>query len=323
MNNIALNDILNIIEQKNSAVIISHVRPDGDTLSCAFAMKKLLEHKGKKAVCVCSDKPSAKLSFLCDSPVLYPDELSDNFEYDLVISVDVASRSMLGKCESLFDGRTSIKIDHHNSGDDFALYNYADPNSASCTEIIYDLIKMSNAFSNDICDLLYAGISSDTGCFKYSNVTQSTHLKAAFLISQGVKTAEINTKLFDNRSKAEITALKLAYNNISFYENGKIALICVTNRMKEENGLCEDDLADISAIQREIENVLIGITIKQKTDCPNEYKISIRSHTSVNAAEICKRLGGGGHACAAGGMVKANSTEEAVKKVLDQAVLGL
>ena len=319
-NNINLNEIANKLKEKNRIIIISHVRPDGDTLACAFALKSVLINMGKKVICTSNDKVSSRLSFLCDSDCFLPDEIPTDYNPDLIVSVDVASVSMLGNCEKLLYLAESIKIDHHFSNDAFADYNYADPDSASCSEIIFDLVNIMGEMSDKVCELLYAGISFDTGCFKHSNVTEGTHQKAAYLVSRGVNTAEINQKLFGNKTKKEISALQTAYNSLEFYADGKIAIVCITNDMKSKKNLDDDDLSDISQIPVEIEGVLLGITLKEKSDVPCNFKASMRSVPGTDASAVCQKFGGGGHICAAGCLIVAENKDILVQKVLEAAL---
>ncbi|MBQ7968959.1 MAG: bifunctional oligoribonuclease/PAP phosphatase NrnA [Clostridia bacterium] len=320
INNITLPEIIGKLKKSNRIILICHVRPDGDTLACAYTLKHALKKMGKTVICASSDPVSDRLSFLCDEKMYLPNEVSEDFNPDLVVSVDVASISMLGNCKSLMSLAESIKIDHHHGEDSFADYNFALPDKASCSEIIFDIIEQMSDFDKKTCELLYAGISFDTGCFKHSNVTEDTHKKAAFLVAQGVDTALINQKLFGNKTKKEIEALKMAYNNLEFFEDGKIAITCITNKMREEKGLSEDDIADLGQIPIEIDGVQLGATVKEKGDKPGNYKISMRSRPGINAANACKKLSGGGHVCAAGGLVVADCKENAVKAVLEASI---
>ncbi len=321
INNITLLKVAEKLRQKDKILLICHIRPDGDTLASAFALRAALEEMGKTVICTSSDRVADRLSFLCDSVMYLPEELPSDFAPDLVVSVDVASKSMLGNCKELIKLAESIKIDHHEAIDQFADHNYTVPESASCSEIIYDLINLlTDKMSDRVCELLYAGISFDTGCFKHSNVTSGTHEKAAYLISRGVDSAQINQRLFGNKTKKEIEALKTAYNSLEFFADGKIAIACITNAMREEKGLSEDDIADLAQIPIEINGVLIGAILKEKGDFPGNFKVSMRSRPGINAGKICNRLGGGGHVCAAGGLVVANTKEEAIKTVLEASL---
>ena len=320
-NNITLTGISELLKARNRILIISHIRPDGDTLACAFALKNVLEDMGKAVICASSDRVADRLAFICDSEVLLPCDVDKSFSPDLVVSVDVASKSMLGDCIDLISLAESVKIDHHGGDDNFADHIYTDPDSASCSEIIFDLLEiMTGRLSDKVCSLLYTGISFDTGCFKHSNITEGTHKKAAYLVSRGVDTADINQRLFGNKSKKEIEALKLAYNSLEFFADGKIAMICITNKMRDDMGLSEDDIAELAHIPIEINGVLLGAVIKEKGDKPNNFKISMRSRPGISAANACKRLNGGGHTCAAGGLVIAEDKAMAMQKVLEAAL---
>lgn len=320
-NNITLPQIAELLKERNRIILICHVRPDGDTLASAFALREVLEKMGKTLICVSADRVADRLAFLCDGEVLLPGEVDHSFAPDLVVTVDVASYSMLGSSRDLLSLAESVKIDHHESPDAFADHNYTEPHSASCAEIIYTLIDLLGVEkSQRVCELLYGGISFDTGCFKHSNVTPSTHEKAAYLVSRGVDTSLINQKLFGDKTIKELEALKLAYNSLTFFADGKIALICITNKMREEKGLSEDDIADLAQIPIEIKGVCLGAVLKEKGDAPGNFKISMRSRPGINASEACKRLGGGGHICAAGALVVADDEVMAIAKVLEASL---
>ena len=314
-----LKKIVGLMLEKQKILLICHTKPDGDTLSCAYALKSILEEYGKEIKIACSDKVSKRLEFICDTKIYLPEEIKEDESFDLVVTVDCASISMLGNCNELIKKAYCVKIDHHYSNDDYANINYSEPDTASCSEIIYDIAEYLDKMSFHVCELLYTGISFDTGCFKHSNVKENTHKKAAYLISRGVNSNEINRRLFDNKTKNEINALKLAYNSIEFFKDGKIAIVCIDNKMKDELGLSDDDLADLAQIPIAIENVKLGITVKEKSDEPHVFKISMRSIPGTDASEICKKLGGGGHICAAGGKVKAAGREQAIKTIIDIA----
>ncbi len=321
-NNITLGGIAELLRSKKRILIISHSRPDGDTLACAFALKNVLKDLGKEVVCTSSDRVSERLSFLCDGGICLPEEVPADYEPDLVVSVDVASRSMLGDCEKFLNIATTLKIDHHDSDDVFGCdHYYTDNKSASCAEIVFDLIDLlSDEMSLRVCELLYAGISFDTGCFMHSNVTESTFKKAAYLVSRKIDSSDINHRLFGNKTQKEIEALKMAYNSLKFYENGRIAVICITNEMRKEKNLSEDDVSDLANIPIDISGVQIGITLKEKESAKGNFKVSMRSRPGINARSACNRIGGGGHLCAAGGLVVAETEEEAVKKALEAAI---
>ena len=301
-------------------LILSHRHPDGDTLGCALALKQILKGLGSKADIACADPAPSNCRFLFDgrngavaepAPLLNP--APD--DYDKIVSVDTASTKQLGILSFLSD-RVCLKIDHHAVGEDYAKENLVDPDAAACAEIIMRIAKIIGTPLKDIMTPLYAGISSDTGGFKYSNTTSKTLRFAAELMDEGVDCGYINHMLFDNHTMSEIRAIRTAYENLELFENGKVALITVTNEKKKENGLSDSDLGVLSSLSRDIEGVLLGIVLKQDASDEKKYRISMRSSEPVDVAEICSKLNGGGHVRAAGGEIIADSVKEAVNTVL-------
>ncbi len=294
-------------------VIVMHCRPDGDTLGSAVALAKIFGRMNKRAICICSDKLPRRLEFMCDG--FYTENYTITTT-NTVIAVDIASPMQIG---GLREGlNISLMIDHHDTGEAFA-DNYTVPSAAACGEVIFDiakhLIKLGaiEKIDADIAKSLYAAISSDTGCFKYSNATAKTHRTAAELLEAGAKGDEINHLLFDSKDIKQLRAEAMALKNMELLADGKVAISTVTHREKEEAGIESEYFETAIDIVRSVSGVEIAATIKENSK--GKFKASIRS-TSKNVAEIAAQLGGGGHIRAAGCMVEAESMDEAKAKLL-------
>jgi len=318
---VMLDEVCDLLMQAESILLFAHRRPDGDTLGSVSALKKGLENLGKTVYAVCCDSVTERLFFLTEGEI-FPSLLPDNLGEYLPVAVDVASEEMLGSAIDLFKGKTTLRIDHHASGSDFAEYNCVRPEASATGEIVFDLLEKLNAWSLYAAERVYAAIASDTGCFKYSNVTPETHRKAATLLEKGVKPDEINRLLFDNRSQGETEAFRLALDSLRYYEGGRLAVITITNEMKEKNGLTEEDLGDVSSIPRTIRGVSVGVVIKQDAKNPRSFKVSMRSDRTTDVAAICARMGGGGHFSAAGVTVEADNPEEAERRIVEEILHG-
>ena len=165
----------------------------------------------------------------------------------------------------------------------------------------------------DTAAALYTGISTDTGCFKYSNTTSKTLRIAAELLDLGVDSPAINKVMFDTKSKKKIMLEREAYGSLVYCAGGRCAIIAVTLETKRRLDVNDDELEGLASIPRQIEGVEIGITIREKE--PDVFKISVRANERlVNAAQFCARFGGGGHAAASGCMIK-GSLEEVTAKL--------
>ena len=308
-NNITLDGVRELLEKWDDILIITHQSPDADTLGSAFGIKNAYPKKNIRVVC--AEAVPDRLKFICDGePTYIPEE-----EYAHIMTVDCAQLHLTGEAGKKYADRIELKIDHHRTGDPYAKYNYTEETVGAAGEIVYKIVK--DRLNQKAADSLYTAISSDTGCFRYSNVSADTHRTAAELIEAGADHARINARLFENKPKAEIAATRLALNNLEYYDDGRVALVCFTNKQKEENGIDDDALGAISSLTREIEGVELGIVIKEKTEKTGVYKISMRSGETVDCSAICQLLGGGGHMRASGGAVSAETVEEAKELVMN------
>lgn len=134
------------------------------------------------------------------------------------------------------------------------------------------------------------------------------------MIDKGAESAAINKKLFETLSRARMDFERMALESIEYHFGGKAALITITKEMEEKTGVSDSDTDGIPALPAKIEGVQAGITLKEKKD--GGYKISLRTGSTLNASQICAKLGGGGHAAAAGCRIE-GTLEEAKKTILE------
>ncbi len=305
---IDFNTAAELLKEKDNILILTHRNPDGDTLGSGFALLRALRSLGKRARLINADPIPKKYAYL------YEGIGEDSFEEEFVVSVDVAERKLLG--DSLgekYGDRVNLAIDHHETSRLFAEKTYCEPDSASCCEIIYLLIKAMGApVTKEIADCIYTGCSTDTGCFKYSNVTPRTHRIAAELIELGADHSRINVRMFDTKSMGDFMLQKRCLDTLEIFADGKAAMISVTKAMLTECGVDKSALDAIKPVTRQIEGVEVGITVKEEDD--GKAGISIRTGESVDAAAVCAHFGGGGHIRAAGCEIK-GSVEEAKEKI--------
>lgn len=296
-----------------SVAIFIHERADGDALGSAIGLYEIICALGGSAKICSPDGIPERLDFI-------PCETEEPQDGDVFVSVDLPSREQFGRYIGYAD-RVELKIDHHANGEDYA-DAYVDPTAAAAGEIIY-AVSEELASRGVIAELplrfyeaLYAAISSDTGCFKFSNVTPDTHRRAGELIARGIDAAEINRQLFDSHTMGEIAAAKLAYSALKTYSNGKIAVITFTSEMQRESGAGERDLGSIIDIPRGIKGVLVAAVLKQRAGDDGIFRVSLRSNVDFDVSLVAAEFGGGGHKRAAGASVKADSAEEAEKIIV-------
>lgn len=289
-----LNEAAEFFKQADKILILSHAFPDGDTLGSSTALCRALQQAGKHAMIRCSDKIGPKYQYLFEGVV--PEE----FEPEAVVAVDIADVSLFGEpLRAQYGDKVDLCIDHHPSNSCYAKRCFIDPKAAATCEIIFHLLRlMEIPIDRQIAASLYTGITTDTGCFKYTNVTPSTYRIAAELVETGMDAPSINRKMFDTKSRAHMEMERRVADTMEYFYDGRVAVVAITQDMIRETGAKEDDMDGISSIPRQVEGVLVGITIREKT--AGGYKISLRAQRPVNASEICAKFGGGGHAGAAG-----------------------
>ncbi len=294
------------------ALVFCHARPDGDAIGSAFALRALLSRLGAAAEVMCADPVPARLALLCPGLCTYS---VPPFACDTVITVDVASPSQLGSLEAWAD-KTDIKIDHHAVSTDFGKLAIVRPDAAAAGEIVFDIAKELGVMDAEIADCLYGAIASDTGCFKYSNVTKKTFDTVGELLALGAHTAAISEALFEKKPLSEAVACGVVYSDMKSACDGKIRYVTITNEKKEKYGFCDKDLGNASSLLREISGVMLAVAIKQDGEDAERFRLSMRSCEGVNCAELCAAFGGGGHIRAAGCTLTAKSPAEAEEKML-------
>jgi phosphoesterase RecJ-like protein len=167
------------IFDKDNIMIIIHKNPDGDTLGSGFALCHALERSGKRACVVCNDVIKKRMLFISDGRA----ELKPEFEPEFIVSVDTATKEMIGESLQKYADRVDCSIDHHYTNSLYAKENIVNDASSSVGELLYDLMKTCDMeIDYYIAEKLYSAISFDTGCFKFSNVTSHTFYVASRLL---------------------------------------------------------------------------------------------------------------------------------------------
>ena len=288
----------------SSCLILFHVHPDGDATGSAFALKVMLESMGKRAYCVCDGDIPERLKFISrgqDSVRI--ESIPDGFSPDLIVSVDTASPSQLGKLYEVYKDKIDIMIDHHRMGTVYANY-YIDPDMSACGEVLYSVFEHIARITGaeipyDVKYLVYTAISSDTGCFRYNNVKPSTFSLASLLLASGVPTADINHKLFGIKSLKQMQVEHAGFERMNFYADGRMAVITFPYDLKKQYGAEDENLETLIDVARCIKGVEVAAVVKQPTE-DKRYRVSLRSSTDFDVSRVCSLYGGGGHERAAG-----------------------
>ncbi len=293
MNN-ELRQAADLLREADDILIITHARPDGDTLGSGFGLKLALMSLGKRAFVGNSDGVTPKYEYLSGGVQTAKPEFAPCF----VVAVDTADPGLFGPLYAEYADRVDLVLDHHPSNTRYGKLNVVRPDSASAGEVLLALVKeLGVPLTRGLAVCLYTAVATDTGCFKYGNTKAATHRAAAELLDTGFDVSELNDLLFIKKSPQRIKIERLAADTLRYYAGGRVALVYVTDEMRRQAGAGEDDMEEVSSLTRQIEGVEVGITLKET---PAGFKVSLRSGGIVNVSELSATFGGGGHVRAAG-----------------------
>ena len=293
----------------DNVLILTHVRPDGDTVGCAAALCAGLRALGKDAYLL----PNPELT-KNPEPYFRPYEAPAAFVPDHVVSVDIAATGLFPANARAYLGRVDLAIDHHPSFEHFGRENIVRPEAAACGELLYDILLQLGPITPEIALPLYVAVSTDTGCFAYANTTPKTHAVAAALMETGIDYQTVNKVFFRTKSRKRLQLEGAILSDCLFFDRDRVAVLSVPLSLMERFAASESDAEDLSALGGQIEGVDCAITMRELR--PNVWKFSVRTGNRVNASAVCQKLGGGGHAAAAGCTVEA-PWAEAKAAILD------
>lgn len=283
------------LKEHDRYLILTHKRPDGDTIGCAAALCRGLRGLGKTAH-ICPGTGETHLFTPYLEGLLAP----EGYEPDTVVSVDIAARSLFTTSgQPWLERGIDLAIDHHPSQEFFAKETCLDAGRAACGEILYEILKELGQVNQETAVPLYVAVSTDTGCFMYGNTTPATHRVAAALMETGIDYQAANKRHFRTKSYKRFRLEALIVANMDLHDGGKLAVTAISLEDMARLGADERDAEDIAAFLGQLEGVETSVTIRELQS--GECKLSVRTvDGGLNATRVCSLLGGGGHAAAAG-----------------------
>ena len=287
-----------LLRSFDNILILTHVRPDGDTVGCAAALCAGLRTLGKTAYLL----PNPGLTDTT-TPYFAPYAAPEGFVPDKVVSTDIATTGLFPENAKCYIGKIDLAIDHHPSFEHFGKDNIVRPEAAACGELLFDILQELDAMTAEAALALYVAVSTDTGCFAYGNTTARTHEVAAALMAYDIDYHTVNKVFFRTKTRKRMQLEGAMLNDCEFYDRNRVAVLSVPMSLMERVQATESDAEDLSALGGQIEGVDCAITMRELR--PDVWKLSVRTGVRINATKVCAMLGGGGHAAAAGCTVSA------------------
>ena len=291
------------LREKDRFLILTHVRPDGDTLGSGVALTLALQKLGKTAYMLFNPGDLRTFEGFLDFPWA-----PEGYRPEHIVAVDIATEDLLPQGEhQRYRGRVEVCVDHHVSNSGYARELCLDHRACACGEVLYRVCRELDALDETIAKALYIAIATDCGGFIYSNTTPETHRTAAALMEYGDFRA-INKHFFQTRSLKRLKLEAMVLASEEFYEDGRVCIGKVSLADKASIDADDGDCEELASYAAEIEGVQCAATLRELR--PDVWKISMRGvDTYLNCNHICNRMGGGGHAAAAGATVEGSERQ--------------
>ncbi|WP_347374437.1 bifunctional oligoribonuclease/PAP phosphatase NrnA [Aequorivita sp. Q41] len=301
-----------LLASPQKAVIIGHKNPDGDAIGSCLGLSFFLKKIGHSAAVVMPNDFPDFLKWLpgVEEVVIYEKETEKSTqlieEASLIFTLDFNSLERVGELQQILESADAkfIMIDHHQQPADYAVATFSDVTMSSTSEMVYhfmDALGHSEILSEAIAINLYTGIMTDTGSFRFSSTSPTTHRVAAKLIEAGADSALINQNVYDTNSPDRMKLLGLALSNLHILPEYRTAYITMSQKELDAHNFKKGDTEGFVNYALSLQGVVFAVIfIENKQE--SIVKISFRSkgEFSVNAFAR-NHYSGGGHNNAAGG----------------------
>ena len=306
---------LRAIESARQILLTTHVRPDGDAVGALVALQSCLKNAAQKKQKPCT----AQLLFLSSVPDHYqfllpaepwtvhnqlnPQPIDSHTldQYDLIIVVDTsADRQLPGLGEYLKNHPSRVLvIDHHLAHDGLGAIKLIDTHAAAAGEIVYNLICTAGwTIDPDTATALFVALSTDTGWFRFENVTDQTYHIAAQLVAAGAQPHQIYRTLFQQFPASRLKLMTQMLQTLELFCNDRLAVMHITTDMINQTGAQRTQIENMVNEAQQIGSVEVTVLLVEQKDRSTRVSFRSRGHLDVN--HIAQKFSGGGHANAAG-----------------------
>lgn len=284
------------IHARNTFLLTSHARPDGDAIGSSVALALALQRIGKQATVVLRDPvPQAYRDFPAIDRIQFSAEVSTPADAVIVLECGEISRPGLAGLERY----TIVNIDHHLGNTMYGAVNWFDEQAAACGELVAQLIdELGVAWTPDVAAHLYLALSTDTGGFRYGPISARTFETCRRIVEAGVDTAHLSRQIFDSFSLGRVRLTGALLNAMTLHHGNRLAVLAFDDALLAACEATTDDtegLVNLPLGAREV----AAVALLKRQDATT-WRISLRSKGTVDVRSVAARWQGGGHHNAAG-----------------------
>ncbi|MGB8426358.1 MAG: bifunctional oligoribonuclease/PAP phosphatase NrnA [Desulfobacterales bacterium] len=313
--------VIRSLTDSRRVVVASHENPDGDAVGSLLAVGLALEQQNK-AVTFFNASPIPAVYRFLPAVGRITDDITAAGGFDTAVVLDCGGLERLGPSAALIQEiPVVVNIDHHITNTGFGTIRLVDPEACATAELVYRLlVHMRAPIGKELATLIYTGILTDTGSFRFANTSSATFAICLEMIRRGANPHEVARHVYGTYSLGRIKLLNLALDSIEIRGDGKLSIMTVTREMLRQTGTHPEDADGLIHYARRIEDVRVAALIHEQpngkgaTSGPGRFHVSLRSDGSVDVAAVAVSYGGGGHRSAAGFSIEAQLFE--VKKQL-------
>jgi phosphoesterase RecJ-like protein len=279
---------------------------------------RLLRKLGKDALILNEDDLPYGYDFLPDVNNIRKYKANiKGLKFDCFVIIDCSDLKRTGEVYRINkENKPILNIDHHISNEKFGQVNWVEPYTSSCSEMIYKLYKkLKVPLDKETAVLLYTGILVDTGSFRYSNATHSTHKIASSLLKYDINVPQIYKKVYENIPFQDMKLLAKILPNMRREAGGKIIWFQIKKNLLRNKKLSFDLTEHILSFGRAIKDAQVAVLFKENLGVKDEVRINFRSQGRVDVNKIASFFGGGGHKAASGATIQ-GKIDQIRRKVL-------
>ena len=297
----SLKQVSTALKKYKNFLITTHTNPDADALASCLAMSVFLRSKGKGARVVFAENVPAWLKFLPHGSSVKKYKRGERVKFDAAIVLDCGDIKRPGVVTELLKSPQAvlINIDHHVTNTNFGDYNWVAPGSSSTSEILFDLFQ-ANSFipTRAMAILLYAGIMTDTGSFRFENTSAHTHAVVALLMRQKFSVPEMYHRLYEGVPIQNLNDFVRILNQVQLLPGNRVAHVALREELIQQFSKRFDLRDKIFTFFRSFDGVEAIVIFTQLKN--GQTRVNFRSQKILDVAQLAKQFGGGGHARASG-----------------------
>jgi bifunctional oligoribonuclease and PAP phosphatase NrnA len=294
------NAVLRMIRRHRKFLVTTHHNPDADAVSSALAMAMYLKSLGKQAHVLNEDACPEWLKFLPGTPMFKKAGSIKSVDYEVAIVLDCGDLKRAGGVVKFIQkGRPLINIDHHVTNDSFGTVNVVAPKASSTCEMIFDLLKAAGyPLNKNLAILLYAGIMTDTGSFRYENTSAHSHAVVEKLMAFKFSAAHMYDRLYTGIPVTDMKMFTDVIHKARLSDDNRVYCVSLSKSVVARFSKSFDLKEKLFTFLRSIDGIEVVVILTELN--PKEVRVNLRSQNSFDVASLAQQFDGGGHKKAAG-----------------------